>query len=42
MREPKSDHFPHDFGSNGRCRIDGCDIYDRNEDDDRLADVERV
>lgn len=31
-------HFPHDYGSNGRCRIEGCNVYDPTEDDNRIGD----
>lgn len=33
-----TDHDIHDYGSNGRCRVPGCDVYDPSEDDDRMSD----
>jgi hypothetical protein len=29
-------HAIHDYGSNGRCRVIGCRVYDPSEDDDRI------
>lgn len=31
-------HYPHDFGSDGRCRTKGCDIWDPTENDDDIED----
>jgi hypothetical protein len=38
--DTSDEHFPHDYGSNGRCRIAGCRVYDPTEDDDRIRDTE--
>jgi hypothetical protein len=34
------EHFPHDYGTDGRCRIEGCNVYDPTEDDDRIDEEE--
>jgi hypothetical protein len=26
-------HWPHDFGADGRCRVENCDVYDVTEDE---------